>query len=107
VIGAGIALYIGFQTVNRGRQTVNEMHFTAGVQTLLALHQEFEGEPMHRTRARAAEQLLKGAESRALEDVGDLFKAVAVPVRRDLDGGSGERGRGGRGKLAHEHDCLL
>jgi hypothetical protein len=43
-IGVGVALYIG-------HQTVDEMHFTAGVQTLLALHREFESEPMHRTRA--------------------------------------------------------
>src|SRR5262249_42080731 len=42
VITTGVALYTN-------RQTVREMHFTAGVQTLLALHQEFESEPMHQT----------------------------------------------------------
>jgi len=75
-IGAGVALYIG-------HRTVTEMHFTAGVQTLLALHREFESEPMHRTRARAAKQLLKdGGDSRELEDVLDFFETVAVLVRR-------------------------
>ena len=59
------------------------MHFTAGVQTLLALHQEFESEPMHQTRARAAKALLKQMDSRALDDVLDFFETVAVLVRRD------------------------
>ena len=65
------------------RQTVKETHFTAGVQTLPALHQESESEPMHQTRARAAKQLLKGEESRDLDDILDFFETVAVLVRRD------------------------
>jgi hypothetical protein len=58
------------------------MHATAGVQTRMALHAEFESAAMHRTRARAAKALLRGEGSRALDDVLDFFETVAVLERR-------------------------
>jgi hypothetical protein len=75
LVAAGVALYTS-------HQTVAEMHATAGVQTLMALHGEFESEAMRQTRARAATALLRGEDSRALKDVLDFFDTVATLERR-------------------------
>jgi hypothetical protein len=58
------------------------MHATTGLQTLMALHQEFESAAIQQTSARAAKALLKGEDSRALDDVLDSFETVAVLERR-------------------------